>query len=644
MFIFDPFKRSDRHLQVIACGVLAGMFVLLAGLWYVQIVSATKFKDNLQKQSFRSVRISAIRGKIFDRNEKVLADNQPRYNVNLYLEELLDQFTCEYTNHVLKEFVRQHPGAKITLKIKNELLRESRYRVASNMTYSVTSTLGNSSVLDQKTFFKHYNDYTYVPFPILQNLTQKQVALFAEQFSGEPEIEPLRNYPNKSTAAHLLGYVRHRSESRDDEKIKFQYPSPYYVGDSGLEAMFDSDLRGTGGAKRVLINNMNYRQREELDPTKPGRDVYLTINLAIQNAAEKALGRFAGTRGAAVVMDVRNGDILAMASAPTYNPNDFVKGISSNEWARLDDKTLRPMYNRATHAYTPGSIFKIVTAIACFESGLDPKEEFYSDNEYRASPRAKPIGDTAGKGFFYFERAFYKSSNTYFITNGLTKAGVRKIFEVGKRFHLGERTELLSSEESSGSFPSPEDASLWVKTKTPALVCIGQDITVTPVQMAAFTAAIANGGKLFWPRVVSHLKSPDSGIEEQFSSPGRVRETVHLNPQHLEWIRHAMLMDTEHPDANAYKAFHQGDTPYIKEWHIAGKTGTAQIIDAGHKDRDTWFVSFGPYETPRYAVVVMVEGGGSGGGTCAPIAEKIYEALLKSEQTTPKKTAALAQK
>jgi penicillin-binding protein 2 len=649
MFIFDQIKRSDRPLRMISFGVLAGMLVLLTGLWHVQIVSAKKFEKNLQTQSFRSVRVSALRGKIYDRNGKVLAENRPRYSVNLYLEELLAEFTYEYTNRVLPEFRRTHPTNRLTLAAIGELKHEARYRVVSNTTYRVTSLLGKPAALDRKWFARQYSEFTYVPFPVLANLTSNQVAIFAEQLSSDSRIElemqPLRSYPNGSAAAHLLGYVKRKRE-RQDEEESFKYYLPYYAGQTGVERTFDSELSGQAGEKWVLVNSTHYRQGEEMrNPTKPGQDIFLTIDLAIQTAAEKALaGATANARGAAVVMDVMNGDVLAMASSPTYDPNSFVDGISQSDYEHLNDPTTKHMFNRATYGeYPPGSTFKIVTAIACLESGLDPKATIYNPGYYQKNNRSRPIDDTAPAGMYNFEKAFYHSSNTYFITNGL-KAGLRKILEVGKRFHLGESTETAPRQEVAGTFPTFEEAAgLWQEGNT-ANLCIGQEITVTPIQMAALTAAIANGGNILWPRLVSYAKSPDDSTKEIISSPNRVRDRVQINPKHLETIRHAMLLDTEAPGANAYDAFHESDgvTLRLKEWHVAGKTGTAEIKPRpGLKDKVTWFVSFAPYGKPRYAVVVMVESGGSGGTTCATAAQKIYEAIIKREQfTTSKATIA----
>ncbi|HEY3913602.1 MAG TPA: penicillin-binding transpeptidase domain-containing protein [Verrucomicrobiae bacterium] len=670
MFVFDLLKGDGRRLQPIAVIVGAGMLILLAGLWFVQIVSAEHFESNLIKQSFRTVRIPAIRGRILDCNGNVLAEDQPRYNAILYLEDLQDQFDAQYRT-LARLYTNEHHEA-ITSKGRMNILAAARRQlqleadcdVVSNITYRVSTRLDEPRMLNTNGFIRHYDDYPYVPFQIVPNLTPNQVAIFAEQLSTQPALEletqPVRIYPNGEAAAHILGYVQRRDATEGGD-ISFTMPD--YEGRSGTERVYDDELRGQAGLKSVLVNNLNYRQRENIEtPNEPGDDVYLTIDLGLQRAAEKALANakyeedgVPVARGAAVVMDPRNGDILAIASTPTFDPNEFVPGhrpMSPGEMERLADTRMTPELNRAvTGAYPPGSTFKIITSIACLENGLDPNEVFDSPGEYRVSA-THSIGDTAGAGKFNFNRAFYRSSNTYFIHYGMI-AGLRKILEVARRFHLGEKTDIATGQESTAGFvPTPDKAGKTLPWSSTPDVCIGQEITATPLQMACMISVIANGGTLYWPRDVSYLRSQDSGAFETLVQPGRVRDHVYINPQHLEIIRRAMLDDTEHVadgvtkaegPGSAYAAFHHGGVPDLEDFHIAGKTGTAEVKSPGSNyKRITWFDSYAPYDNPRYVVVVMVEDGFFGGTTCAPVAEKIYEAILKRERTPKSKPSMLA--
>jgi penicillin-binding protein 2 len=654
MFLFHILKRKDRRLRVIAIIVGTGLFVLLAGLWFVQIVCASRFENNSRRQSLKRVGMPAIRGKILDRSGRVLADNRPQYNAILYLEDLQGQFGEAFSN-LSKAYGERHPLAvqkngrvRLPAETSRELRLEADCQVVGNIAFQVGEALQEHRILNTNAFLRHYTNYPYVPYEIAPALAPRQVARFAEQLSGQPELEmetqPVRSYPNGSLAAHILGFVQ--KETFDAEQF------PDYVGRTGVERVFDSHLRGRAGVKLVLVNSLNYRQREDIEtPNEPGGDVYLTIDLDLQRAAEQALARAqANVRGAVVVMDVRNGDILALASAPAYNPNSYVAGLTKSEVVALNDPKNTPQINRAIDgAYPPGSTFKIITAIACLETGLDPNEVFDSPGYYQASPKARPIRDHAEAGKYNFNRAFFRSSNTYFCHYGV-KAGLAKILQVAKRFHLGEKTKFPIGPEVAGNMPGPEEAGVSLLQSSTPDVSIGQEITTTPLQMASVIGAIANGGKIFWPRLVSHARSPETGDDEQLFAPGRLRDTVEIHPRHLELIRHAMLDDTEHPadsaggGGTAYSWFHDGNKPRLANFRVAGKTGTAEVksSSANSPRSITWFDSYGPYENPRYAVVVMVEDGSFGGPTCAPVAEKIYEAIVKREQSSSPPAATLA--
>jgi penicillin-binding protein 2 len=659
MFIFHILKREDRRLRVIAISMGTGLLILLAGLWFVQIVCASRFENNSRRQSLKRVGMPAIRGKILDRNGRVLADNRPHYNAILYLEDLQGQFGEAYMR-LCKAYGRQHPLAvqangrvRLTAETSRGLQLEADCQVVSNITFQVGESLQEHRILNTNAFLRHYTNYPYVPFDIAPNLAPRQVARFAEQCSGQPDLEietqPVRWYPNGSLAAHVLGFVQR--EPFDAEPVSYTLPD--YEGRTGVERVFDAELRGCAGVKLVLVNSLNYRQREDIEtPNEPGGDIYLTLDLPLQRAAEQALaGAQPNVRGAVVVMDVRNGDILVMASAPAFDPNSYVAGLTQSEVAALNDPKYTPQINRAMGgAYPPGSTFKIITAIACLETGLDPNEVYDSPGEYRPSPTARPTRDLAGAGKFDFNRAFFRSSNTYFIHNGM-KAGLRKILEVAKRFYLGEKTHFPIGPEVAGNVPGPEEAGVSLLRSSTPDVCIGQEITTTPLQMAAVIGAIANGGKIFWPRLVSHSHSPETGDEEELFAPGRLRDHVEIHPRDLELIRRAMLDDTEHPadstgpGGTAYAKFHQPNgEPCLRNFRVAGKTGTAELksSSANSPRRITWFDSYGPYENPRYTVVVMVEDGRFGGPTCAPVAEKIYEAIIKREQSNNAPAATLA--
>jgi penicillin-binding protein 2 len=411
------------------------------------------------------------------------------------------------------------------------------------------------------------------------------------------------------------------------------YRLPDYSGIVGIEWAFDQTLRGRGGVKSVLVNSLGYRQAENVwTPAEPGKNVILTLDAEIQKAAESALtGSDPNVKGAVVIMDPNTGDVLAMVSAPAMDPNNFVPRISTDDNKKMQDSERRPMVNRAIQEnYHPGSIFKIITGLACLEAGLDPAVELYVPG-YIFIGRRRIEDRQAPGGFYDFRRAFLKSSNTYFISNGL-HAGIQQLVKLGQKFHLGEATGIPTRQEVSGHFPTLDQVRKnWYDGDT-ANLCIGQGmVDVTLIQMAVMVAAIANGGKVMWPRLVARIEPQSSGSDNETIefAAGRVRDELGVQPKNLQIIREAMLADVEDPNAT-------GRTAAVAGMRVCGKTGTAQVTDPrGYViDHTVWFASYAPYESPRYVVIVMVEGGSGGGAVCGPIAQKIYQALLAMEQRT----------
>jgi penicillin-binding protein 2 len=657
MLIFDQLKKNDPQLRIIAVLLLCGLGVLVAGLWWVQIVSSREYQAHLEMQSFRTVRIPAVRGKILDRNGIALAENRPTYNINLYLDELRKPFRAAGDREVARAraVLKQQAEEKqrqlnrklnkeerkqfvLLLRDQNALRQRARYEVASNVVAEISQRLGQPLILNRTNFQKHYDQSLALPLPIATNLSPQQIAVFAEQCTEQVgvdlSVQSTRFYPYGTTAAHVLGYLQKDDSSAEGEEAYFSYRLPDYRGLVGVEAGYDKELRGKAGVKSVVVNNLGYRQTENIwEPAQPGQNLLLTIDYELQRKAEKALHIFgANTRGALVVMDVHTGDILALASSPTVNPNDPIQGISPEEHARRLDPVLRPEINRATQEnYAPGSIFKTVTGLVCLEDGLDPNEIVNNPGYYQFSnKKSKHVGDLAAPGPYNFYKAIVKSSNTYFIEMGL-RSGIEKIIRMAKRLHLGERTGLRTQQENPGKFPSLERVkSDWYDGHT-ASICIGQgEMSVTPLQMAVMISAYANGGTVLWPRLVDRIEpvDPASSAQPTVFEKGRVRDHLGAQRRSLEILREAMREDVL--DGT-------GASAEVPGMPAAGKTGTAQVMDIHNRTtaNTVWFASFAPYDNPRYAVIVMVEievNAGSGGRTCAPIAHDIYQALLERER------------
>jgi len=634
----NPIKQPDTQLRVLAILVGAGFAVLLAGLWYVQVFSSKKFAESLEDQAVRSVRIPAVRGKILDRNGQAFAENRPTYNVELYLAELGKHFHAEY--------LRLRPaGARLTRGEREQLEWTARYNVVSNITAQVGDWLQQPQVIDQRKFQRHYNEVRALPISLLQNLNAVQVARFAERpgvFPGlDLEIQPLRVYPHGSLAAHVLGSLTRDDSSQEEEDAFYHYRLPDWKGQTGMEGVFDGQLRGTAGTKSMTVNRLGYRQQETvLRAPEPGDNLVLTLDFKLQRAVEAALVTpmfGAQTRGAAVVLDAQNGDVLAMASAPSFEPAEFMGRITAERWTNvLNHPVQKPMLNRATQEnYHPGSILKMLTGLAALEMGrLDPQEVYHVEPDPSRPGKGcyhlgnRKIEDTVAAGPYNFKKALMHSSNAYFIHHALKPGVLQKAIMLGEKFHLGERTGILPRQETAGEFPDQTDLVRRWQPGDTANLAIGQGkVSVSPLQMAVMIAAIANGGKVYWPRLVLKLAPSDPLPGDKVSEfPVKLRDELGVKREHLQLIHEAMLADTE-------EAGGTGTAAVVDGLKIGGKTGTAEIERAGRvADKTTWFASFAPVGQPKWAVVVMVESGASGGKTCAPIAKKIYEALLARER------------
>lgn len=649
MLIFDQLQKADRHLRALSWCIAMALAVLLSGLWWVQVIRSRHYVEDQRNQSYRTVRVPAPRGKILDRNGIALAENQPTYNVSLYLEDrrLRDLFQAEYKKRralALKEAAAKKK--KLTVERQREMGRAARYFVVSNIVAELGDALAQPLAVDEQKFHRHYEQRLALPMPVVSSLTSTQVARLQVRALNLPGVEmdvrPLRWYPNGTLAAHVLGYLTHSDESAEDELSFYNYRLPDYRGLSGIEAALDESLRGKAGAKSVLVNNLGYRQTETvLAPVEAGKDVTLTLDVDIQRVAERALAAAHGVaspvRGAAVVLDVRSGEAIAIASAPAFNPNDWVPYLPRTTWDSYTNEDIAPLQNRAVFGnFMPGSTFKIIVALAALEARtLDPNEILKvepnpKDPNHGSYFAGRYFRDTAPPGDYDFRRAFIKSSNSYFVHHGLL-VGPERIVALAQRFHFGERTGI-ALQESRGLLPTSD----WVRQNyggwsSAAIgnLSIGQGaLDVTPLQVAVAMAAVANGGKVLAPQLVLRVRPPMevlAPVQEPRLRP-TVRDQIPVSNQVLNIVREAMLADVEDSNGTGSKARVDG-------YRVCGKTGTAQVFKGTKFDHYTvWFASYAPFEDPHYSVVVMVDYGASGGGTCAPIAGEIYRALKARDQ------------
>jgi penicillin-binding protein 2 len=584
----DP---GRRRVIVMAGIAITALLLIVCQLWYLQVLEGGRFQEASEKNRIRVRPIAAPRGILFDRKGLPLVDNRPAFTLSL---------------------------------IPRELERDPVKRDA---------TLGRLAALLQIPFAELQDAVTKVspesilPVRVRRGLSMEEVARVEEWKLELPgvivEVEPQRAYPNSRFAAHLLGYVR---EASDDQLKQGRYRRGDMVGQSGLERLLDEFLRGTDGGERIEVDAMG-RQMRMIQSTEPhpGAQVVTTIDRRVQEAAERAME---GHAGAVVVMDPRNGDVLAMVSTPAFEIDRFTGTIDRNAWLRVIQDPDHPLLNRTIQTqYAPGSVFKVVVAAAGLQEGtLVPTDHTNCTGDFHLGEWTFKDWKEGGHGNVDLLGAIRQSCNVFFYEKGL-KIGGAAIAKYATAFGLGAPTQIDLPGEKIGLIPQPQlrrDRRVgggWHAGET-VNMSIGQGaVLVTPMQVARFMSAVANGGVLWKPRLVQRIERPDKGVV--WSDGGSVTGHVELSPMVWAFLRQSL-----------WSVVNEGGTgagARIAGLDVAGKTGTAQIIAKSRADKGqdhAWFASFAPVGDPEAVVIVLVERGGKGGQVAAPIARKVLNAIF----------------
>ena len=579
----DP---GQRRIISIAAAVTLGFLVIIGQLWYLQVLEGGRFLDASDKNRIRVRPIAAPRGILFDRNGVPLVDNRPAFTLSIIPREVDNRETVLGRLSTL-------------LGLPYQELVDAVDRVSAD---------------------------SFLPVRIRRGLTMDDVAKVEEWKLELPgvivEVEPQRAYPTSRFAAHLLGYVR---EANDEQMKQGRYRRGELVGQTGLERLLDEFLRGRDGGERIEVDAMGrpIRLVQQTDP-HPGAQVVTTIDRRIQELAEKAME---GKAGSVVVMDPRNGDVLALVSTPAFEIDLFTGNIDRDAWVRLVQDPQHPLLNRASQAqYPPGSIFKIVLMAAGLQEGsITPMDKVHCTGQFHYGDRTWKDWKKEGHGTVDLRRGIAQSCDVYFYTQGL-KIGGTAIAKYAKAFGLGGPTGIELGSEKLGLIPEPKPRKdkktrAWTGGDT-LNMSIGQGaVLVTPMQVARMMSAVANGGVLWKPRIVQRIERPEQGVV--FRDPGHVNGHVELSP--VVW---AMIRDGLWAVVNDGGTGGQARIPGLD---VAGKTGTAQTIanSKSEKGQDhAWFAAFAPAKAPEVVVVVLVERGGHGGDAAAPIARKIFNAIF----------------
>lgn len=639
----DSDQSSDKKLLLMGGLMFLGLTILAGGLWRVQILNSDLYEERKNQQYYVTVRVPAVRGKILDVEGRALADNRTSFTLNLYIERLRELYQAEYypvKDQVIDSIIAEE-GASRGLRGEERAFinKTARFNVMKRLVDEMGEIMGENLTISQKEFEDHYYQKRSMPLPIMTDISLAQASRFMETLQVPPgfdiDEQPMRKYPFGDLASQTLGHMRRivdhaGNDEIADHEFEAKYQLPDFEGVTGLERHFESDLRGTPGVMKVMVNYLGYRTESNIAvQPQPGSNIHLTLDADIQRVAQDTLEKVMNqTKGAAVVMDAATGDLLALASVPGFDPNKFVPAISSAEYRSYNSPDLKTFMNRCTsERYQPGSVFKIVVAMALLESpDFDPDAIIETSKVYRRGEGAGriSINDTAPADEYDLIKAFKKSSNYYFVETGIN-LGREKIVDLAAQFGFDQRTSLPIMQGAAGILPTNEYISKhssyrWTTGRT-ANLSIGQgEIDVTPLHVAQMMGCIANGGRIPEPRLVKRIESqnPNNPQSSNRTFPVRSAGYVRLKERTLTYLKKAMLADVVERDGTGYLA-------NVPGMSIGGKTGTA----ASSQRRTTWFASMAPMDNPRFVVVVMVEDGDSGGRSCAPVAARIYEALQK---------------
>ena len=580
---------GQRRVVVMAAVVGVAFLVIVTQLWYLQVISGDYFREASEKNRIRIRPIAAQRGILYDRQHRPLVDNRPAFTLSLIPRELDE--AGDRRSAVLGR-------VSTLLGIPYRELTEVAARVHGDPA---------------------------APVRVRRGLTLEDVAKIEEWKLELPgvivEVEPQRVYPTGRFAAHLLGYVR---EVSDEQLRQGLYRRGDMVGQTGLERLLDDYLRGQDGGESVEVDalgrHLGVIRRSE--PTA-GAEVITTVDRRVQEAAEQAM---AGHAGAVVVLDPRNGDVLAMVSAPAFDIDRFTGTIDRAAWLAVVKDPAHPLLNRTIQTqYAPGSVFKIIVAAAGLQEGtLTPMDRLRCTGEFHLGGVTFKDWKKEGHGSVDLLRAVNQSCNIYFYHYGL-RIGGSAISRYAAMFGLGRPTGVVFGGEKSGLIPHPRSArgrkgAVWHAGDT-VNMSIGQGaLLVTPMQVARFMAAVANGGILWRPRLVQRV---ERGQDVVWSDGGEVTGHVELSPMVWAFLRQSL-----------WSVVNEGGTgagARIPGLDVAGKTGTAQTIANSKSDKGqdhAWFASFAPARAPEVVVVVLVERGGKGGQVAAPIARQILRAIF----------------
>ena len=578
------------------------MIGLVGRLFFLQVKENKKYLTLSDKNRIREWKLAPVRGEFHDYFGNVIAGNFEAYQLHIIPEEVED---FRYVIYRVKDLLElSDKQFKKILKKKNEIKPWETLIVSDNLSWKKFSKINN-----------HLYDLNGV----------------------KPVISISRNYPYKENFTHLLGYVSQANENdiENNEEIKKNFVPGLKVGKVGLEKSFENDLLGTNDIERYEVNAYGRRISQlEFQRGEKGRTIKLTIDAEIQKLTNELLKDQAGS---ICVMDIYSGEIIAMHSSPTFDPNLFVFGISQDDWQLIRNNPMKPLVNKTLQGnYSPGSTIKPIVALSALENGIiNPNFTVKCEGKKEMYGQTYHCWKKKGHGFVDLRNAMKQSCDTYFYEIS-RRLGVDKLSETAKKFGLGEKVfGDLFDIEKKGLVPN----TVWKKNALgkgwllgeTIITGIGQGyIQTTPIQLCLMTAQIANGGYKIYPKITIDGRNNQNQIDKF--------NPLFENSKNIKIVQDAMFGSTNEVMGTSYRSRIDNI-----EYQFAGKTGTAQVKKITERDREldlktfeipyeerdhALYIAFGPYKNPRYALSVVVEHGGNGSTTAAPMAQKLFKLII----------------
>jgi penicillin-binding protein 2 len=596
-----------KRIDIATAVIIFLVALLVVRLWYLQIQKGSEFSQLAESNRVRIQDIAAPRGNILDRQGRLMVTNRPCFNVVWVREDA--------------------PNPDIVIKRLAEILDED----ITVLLNRIRNAVGRPR---------------YLPLRLKEDIDWKTLVYIENHRFELPgvriEVLPSRDYLFGDMASHLVGYLGEINQDELERMRDQNYRGGDLVGKMGLEKIYESYLRGEKGRKylEVDVHGLEQKQLKGHEPLQ-GNDVFLTIDLDLQFAAEQAM---AGKAGTVVVMEVNTGRLLVLASTPPLKLEQFIGGISTSAWQEMLDSPLHPLINKTIQGqYPPASTYKIITAIAALaEKLVTPDSVFYCSGSMPFGNRRYGCWKQGGHGPVDLKRALAESCDVYFYQVGL-KMGVDTLAKYARSFGFGQKTGIELEHEKAGLIPTAawklgRHKVAWQEGETLS-IAIGQGFNLaTPLQVCQMTSALANGGLLYRPQFVETIKDHDGEPLARFTP---VVEGKALGDEKIfAQVRKGLVAAVNGQNAT-------GGRSRLPDVVVAGKTGTAQVVrmekfksvplkDLPYKYRDhAWFTAFAPADKPEIAVTVLLEHGGGGGANAAPIAKVILERYFETRQELP---------